>query len=81
MIGDLHDLFIHLPGALDTLWLVHARCQHQHISLTEKLFSTHLIKNRAAVYLRGNRKGDTSRNVSLNKTRDDINRRTLSGKY
>src|SRR3974390_874350 len=65
-------------------WTVYAAdapapCHVQHVALAEQLLSALLAQDGAAVDLRRNLEGDASREVRLDGTGDDIDRRALRG--
>ena len=49
----------------------------QHIAASDQLFRTRHINDGARVHLRLDRKGDTRRDIRLDKTGDDVHRGTL----
>lgn len=49
----------------------------QHIAASDQLFRARHINDGARVYLRLDRKGDTRRDIRLDKTGDDVHRGTL----
>ena len=63
-----------------TLRIACSRWQEQHIALSEQVFRTHLIENRAAVDFAGYLERDACRNVGFDQACDDIDAGTLCGK-
>src|SRR3990167_4748917 len=81
MISYLNHLFVHHPGALDTLWLTHAWREHQHVTLSEQFLSSNLIKDCTAIDLTCYGKCDTRRNVCLDQSSNNIDTWALRRKH
>ena len=80
MSHDLLDLGVRDEGS------VHARdasaARHeQHVALAEQLFGALLAQDGAAVDLRRHLEGDAGREVRLDGTGDDVDRRALRGEH
>ena len=59
----------------------HFSSEQKHVTFTEKLFGTTLVKHDLRIDARADGEGNAARNVGFDKASDNLNLRTLSGKY
>src|SRR5690606_24961063 len=81
MIGNFLHLAVFDEGTLDTRWLAHGRSLKEHVTHAEQLIGTNGIKDDTALNLITYSKGNFCRNISLDKTGDNVGARTLSGEH
>ena len=81
LLDDLLDFPIGEERTLYSERLYAGRCFIEHVSLSQKRFCSHLVKNDLTVYTGCDGKSDTRRDVVLDSTGNDLRTRTLGCKH